>query len=173
MSNKFGAIATVVDGDLHNRFWGRVDDSGGPDACWPWQGGRYGEDRYGAIAADLGDGRKVHGTHRVAFLLTGGVLTNEKPHVLHSCDNKICCNPAHLSAGNHSENIQQAHDRGLIRCSPRKGRSSQFAKLSESDVRAIRSRLSQGESRRTLASEYGLSKSGMDHIAAKRTWRHV
>lgn len=33
---------------LAERFWPKVDKSGGPDACWPWLGGING-DGYGFI----------------------------------------------------------------------------------------------------------------------------
>lgn len=159
--------------DAEANFWAGVDRSRGPHVCWPWTRARYGEGRYGACGYDLGDGKKTHGTHRLAFILSGGELSEDRPHVIHSCDNKICCNPAHLSAGSHADNIQQAHNRGLMKCRPKTGSQSAFAKLSEADVQNIRGRLARGAIRRDLAAEYGLSKSGMDHIAANRTWRHV
>src|SRR4029079_646697 len=37
--------------------------------------------------------------HRVAFVLGGGVLTPERPFVLHHCDNPPCCEFTHLWAG--------------------------------------------------------------------------
>jgi hypothetical protein len=32
--------------------------------------------------------------------------------VMHSCDNKICCNPAHLSVGTHKDNSQDMIQKG-------------------------------------------------------------
>ena len=167
-----GVRGRVLD-DPASNFWDGVDRSGGPSACWPWTRARYGIGRYGAASFNLGDGKRVHGTHRLAFLLSGGLLTSERPHVIHSCDNKICCNPAHLSAGSHSENIQQAYDRGLIEFSTKRGRESHFSRVTEEDVLAIRKRAKNGESIAALADAFGLSKSGTHHIITGRTWSHI
>lgn len=158
---------------LGDNFWNRVDTSAGEGACWPWMGARYGKDRYGAVSVKLAGGRKICGTHRVAFLLSGGTLSDLKPHVLHSCDNKICCNPVHLSAGSHSENIRQACERGLFTPPKNIGDTHTWAIVTCEDVREIRRRLSLGETRKALAKEYGMSRSGIDHLASGRTWKHV
>lgn len=48
--------------------------------------------------------------HRIAYMLE---YTNpEDLHILHKCDNPQCVNLNHLNAGTHSENIQEAWDRG-------------------------------------------------------------
>jgi hypothetical protein len=55
-------------------------------------------------------GRHVQ-AHRVAFVNAGGVLTPQRPFVLHTCpggDNPACCEVSHLRAGNNSDNM---HDR--------------------------------------------------------------
>jgi len=58
-------------------------------ACWVWMGARRGE--YGV--SRMGD--LIRNAHRVAY-----VLFREPVHdgvsVLHSCGNKLCCNPDHL-----------------------------------------------------------------------------
>jgi len=48
--------------------------------------------------------------HRVSFVVFGGVVTEEKPFVLHSCHNPSCCNPDHLHAGSQKENVREAFD---------------------------------------------------------------
>lgn len=84
-------------------FWLRVDSSGGPDACWPWMGGRNNWG-YGYVYVN-GVMRRAH---RVAW-----VLWHERPipaglYALHHCDNRPCCNPleGHVYPGTQSENVK-------------------------------------------------------------------
>lgn len=84
-------------------FWQGVDRSGGPAACWPWRRA-VGTGGYGCAWLE-GKGDRAH---RIALRLTRPRQEGEGPFVLHSCDNRLCCNPAHLRWGTHTEN---AHDR--------------------------------------------------------------
>lgn len=93
------------------RFWGKVDRSGGPDACWPFLGAlnKYG---YGHFYAN---GRCLR-AHRVAIVLGdppgyirpgGAIPPRELPpdlYGMHECDIRSCCNNAHLEPGEPSEN---------------------------------------------------------------------
>lgn len=89
---------------LECALWGRVDKSGGPEACWPWTGARH--KGYGMI----GIARKKHGTHRVAYALATGDPGDL--HVCHACDNPPCCNPAHLFLGTHQDNMRDLVAKG-------------------------------------------------------------
>ena len=97
---------------LAERFWPRVDMSGGPDACWPWTGSagvKDGKRHYGRIARG-GESRGVspYFTHRVAYALSRGIEPDEIPEgveVRHfRCHNPICCNPTHLTGGTSADN---------------------------------------------------------------------
>ncbi len=86
--------------------------SGGPDSCWNWKLSTS-RDGYGQVSKDS----IMMSAHRVAFLLHNGYLPprvrGNKQIVMHTCDNKICCNPAHLKEGTSSENNIDAYRRGL------------------------------------------------------------
>jgi hypothetical protein len=54
----------------------------------------------------------------VAWIITNGSIPNSM-HVLHICDNKACCNPAHLYLGTHQDNMADVKARGRVGRGPR------------------------------------------------------
>lgn len=77
-----------------NPFWSRIA-IGAPDECWPWIRAKPGQ---------YGRWRKQP-AHRTAYELTHGPITGPLQKVVrHRCDNKACCNPAHLELGSHQDN---------------------------------------------------------------------
>lgn len=111
---------------------------------------------------------KVMRTHRIVAILTYGKPEREM-QVLHSCDNKICCNPKHLRWGTNSENKQEAIERNLIKV----GDALPQAKLSEDQVLVILQKLKSGVLQKNLALEYGVSKGTIQLIAANKNWKHL
>jgi hypothetical protein len=86
---------------VEERFWGLVDTSAGPDACWPW-GGALDRHGYGRFYRGKGYSRAAH---RTAYeFSTGNDPGNLQ--VDHLCWNPKCCNPRHLRAVTHSQNQQ-------------------------------------------------------------------
>lgn len=100
-------------------FWDSVS-RGRPNECWPWTG-RLTRDGYGAF------GRKR--AHRVAYWLNGGEIDGKI--IRHRCDNPACCNPNHLIAGTHADNVRDRVERGRSATGSRNGRAKLNAKIVE------------------------------------------
>jgi hypothetical protein len=96
---------------IEDRFW-RYVPAGEPDACWEWQGYRdnYG---YGKLNSPGHDG-KILRASRVSYELNRGPIPDGL-HILHSCDNPPCVNPAHLRPGTPADNTRDKMERGRHR----------------------------------------------------------
>lgn len=110
-------------------------------------------------------------THRVAWELANGRPIPEGMLVRHSCDNGLCCNPAHLSLGTQLDNMADMYQRGRDRHD--KGSARYNAKLTDDAVRQIRILLAQGRSQRKVAHQFDVSQATIKVIAQNRGWRHV
>lgn len=87
------------------KFWSRVDIKDDSE-CWNWLVS-CNQKGYGQINDGTG---KVHRAHRIAYKLTKGIIPNELL-VLHSCDNRKCCNPNHLRLGTSKDNMDDKYQR--------------------------------------------------------------
>lgn len=78
------------------RFWAKVSRQ--DDGCWLWTGARK-PNGYGFIADDAQPGRmpKTLSVHRVSYEWANGEIP-EGMQIHHTCENKSCVNPDHLTA---------------------------------------------------------------------------
>ena len=83
---------------MTDRFWRKVDRSGGPDACWVWLAGRQSAG-YGLFYLD--GSPKV--AHRVAYEITVGPIPDGM-QLDHLCRVRACVNPGHLEPVSNREN---------------------------------------------------------------------
>lgn len=134
-------------------FWARVDVRG-PDECWPWTGALNRAGGYGHLSWG---GRTIY-AHRLAHTLRKGPIP-EGMQILHACDNPLCCNPAHLSAGTQAENIADMVAKGRHAVGERNART----KLTDEQVEAIRK---DPRTQSVIAAEYGIRQSLVSMIKA-------
>jgi hypothetical protein len=82
----------------------------GPNGCWHWTGSRN-NSGYGTIRM----GKRVVTAHRVMYVMVNGELEDSTAVIMHTCDNPQCVNPAHLKAGTHLQNMQDAVAKGRFK----------------------------------------------------------
>lgn len=141
----------------------QIDMSVGPDKCWEWQG-KYNE-KARNIYWSIGN-RKVI-PYRMVYELVHGVTLTTEQQILHSCDNRKCCNPRHMRVGTHQENMNDMKQR------ERHG-------LPHNTVRAIRrlgARVDDGGRRAMTDADigelYGISRRHVNSILNGIVYSHV
>jgi len=154
-------------GDHAQRFWSRVDKTG---SCWLWLGARnkggYGHSRYA-------NGRNGD-AHRVAWTVTNGDIPDGLM-VLHSCDNRLCVNPAHLFLGTQLDNMRDMDAKGRRRTvtHDQRGELNGTAKLTKAIVLSIRELHESGISQREIGRKLGVTAGNVWAIVHRKSWNHI
>ena len=132
--------------------------------CWRWCGSRactgYANFFYNG---------KVYLAHRASLLIWGKV-TELTPglQVAHSCNNRDCVCPEHLSEKTKEENNgadKRAHG------TDQSGERCHFSKLDWDKISEIRKKSEEGVKNKTLAQEYGVSNTCVSCIVRRNTWK--
>lgn len=147
--------------DVHERFWSKVDRSG---ECWNWRAG-LNRGGYGAFRVG-GKGSNTAAASRIAWELTNGAVPPGL-FVLHRCDNRKCCNPAHLFLGTLGDNNRDCKAKGR---NPKHDRHPQ-AKLTSAIVAEIRALLDAGARGIDVAVRFGVTNALVSQIRLNRIWR--
>ena len=105
------------------------------------------------------------GAHRVAYEQVHGPIPKGLV-VRHTCDNKLCINPAHLLLGTQADNIQDKCERQR----QAKGTAANKSKLTDEDIRSIR-KSDMPQTR--LAVLYNVTQSAISRIQSKQFWKHI
>lgn len=128
-------------------FWARVDRV--PEGCWTWRRMVVGQ-RYGRVDWQ----GRFQLAHRVAWTLTNGPIPAGL-EVCHRCDNHQCVRPDHLFLATHRENMLDA---------ARKGRIHRALKLTDDQVREIRSRYLAGDTTVRIGHDFGINSGYVSRI---------
>jgi hypothetical protein len=158
---------------IEERFWEKVDRSGGPDACWLWTGGRD-KDGYGRFP--VSHDREMR-AHRFAWESINGPMPAGLDGC-HACDNPPCCNPAHVFPGTSADNQADMTAKGRGRTGERNGmvrhpERCHTARLTWEQVREIRAIFAQPNppSHQSVADAYGIPRPTLRAIIYRQTWR--
>lgn len=87
--------------------WLRARTTETETGCWEWSGRKNPDTGYGQTR----EGDRVVGAHRVAWAIANGAIPGGL-WVLHTCDNRPCCNPDHLYLGDALKNADDRDSRG-------------------------------------------------------------
>ncbi len=60
--------------------------------CWEWEG-KLTPEGYGEYSVD--DGEETLAAHKAMFVITRGTVPEDSA-LVHTCDEKKCCNPSHM-----------------------------------------------------------------------------
>lgn len=133
---------------------GWIEDSNG---CWNWKGGKNSKG-YGVLPS-LKKDTGTYLVHRAMYIIKNGKPSGE---VMHSCDNRGCINPDHLSDGTHSENMLDMSKKMRM----------PNPKLNPKKVIEIRAKLNSGTNQE-LADEYGVSRAIISKLRRNVIWKWV
>lgn len=135
-------------------------------SCWVWTGA-VDTRGYGHVRIN----GKTMRVHRLVYELALGEIPKMQGHhgavVMHTCDNRLCCNPEHLRLGTHADNMADMKAKGR-RKRLGSGESNGRAKLTADQVEAIRCDC---RGKRTVAPEYGISPAQVQRIRSGAHWR--
>ncbi len=168
---KTGVLDNLRTMTFEERLWSWIDQRG-PDECWPWlmQSKIAG---YGTITVGPKSGKIL--AHRAAWESKNGPIPEGEGHhgtvVMHTCDNRLCCNPAHLRLGTQADNVRDMREKKRnVDLPPQRGTEHPRAKINPEIVRAIRDRRN---TVKQLKEMYGVTKSTVDNVRQGRCWAHV
>jgi len=130
--------------------------------CIEWLGTKQ-PNGYGVFRA----GRNSLGTdlaHRFIWLATNGPISDNL-HVLHHCDNPICCNIEHLFLGTPKDNMLDKKAKGRTNNGITCGEIHHKAKLTDAQVACI---LLDTRGCTIIAAEYGMQRTQIWRIKTGR-----
>lgn len=133
--------------------------------CWMWTASVAGKG-YGQMK--LPKQRKQEYSHRLSYMIYKGEIPEGK-YVCHTCDNPRCVNPDHLFIGTNKENLQDMKAKGRSTFGEKNAR----AKLTEEQVKQIKSCLDSGMTQTQIAAAFNIHQVHVSRIKNGLRWEHL
>ena len=147
----------------YKRFIAKIT-FGGDNECWNWTG----YVRPNGYGGGFTSNETRPGTHRVAYETWVGEIPDGMI-VRHTCDNRLCCNPRHLLAGTHQDNVDDMVERGR----QSRGEKNANAKITAEIAQQIYDEYAtSGKTKEQIGEEFGVSQPTVKSIWAGRNWVH-
>jgi hypothetical protein len=140
----------------------------GPDECWPWTGATFLSTGYGRVNLPRSAGKQSGTTAHRALWATLYGEPHQDLEICHTCDNRLCCNPAHLFAGTPKINAMDKVRKG--RAARIFGTRNGASKLTPDQVSEIRA---SNSPHRVIARKFGVSEGAIRFARSGETWGHV
>lgn len=162
---------------IEERFHDFLPAYRGGGECWVWVGPIH-PNGYGTLGKRAGSAAKASHeyAHRVSYEIHYGPIPVGL-EVMHTCDNRPCVNPAHLTIGTHAENMTDMGNKGRAYrggVKPKSPASSQLGPANMDIHRAneIRSLHASGIGVKALADRFQISDSFVYSIVRELRWRN-
>lgn len=156
------------------------------------------KDGYGVFNCLQKDIRKWFKMHRVAYIFTNGEEITSEDLIMHTCDNRRCCNPNHLKKGTPKDNSQDMAHKGRSLAGERNPKykhgnrsfkvvmeiqaKNKIKKLTEpfhkakfnlEELRDIRTKLKEGVSVLDIATQHKCVIGTIYSIRNNKTYKHL
>jgi len=144
-----------------NSFLSKVKKAGITE-CWEWLGGKH-RIGYGNFYINC----TKYQAHRYAWILENGKIPDGLC-VLHKCDNRGCCNPAHLFLGTQKDNIADMVAKGRHRGA---SNNKNNAKINSEKARIIRYWWSLGNmTQERIGKFFGITQTSAKDVIHNISW---